>query len=141
VIHSNGPCDLHTELPATLAAVEDFVLGFRRRTQPVLPRGDHFAIELLLRELLCNAVVHGCRKDPDKRIRCAVRQRRQRLTLVVCDGGSGFDWRAAWRQSSGASDCSGRGMEILRAYATQVRFNKSGNQAVIVRQLSTGESQ
>ena len=138
---ANGLCDLHAELPATLAAVEDFMSGFRSRTQPVLTHADHFAIELLLRELLCNAVVHGCRKDPDKRILCAVRQRRRRFTLVVCDGGRGFDWRAAWRQSSGASDCSGRGMEILRAYATRVRFNKSGNQAVIVKQLSTGESQ
>jgi anti-sigma regulatory factor (Ser/Thr protein kinase) len=139
VTDSSCFCDLHADLPATLTAVEEFVLRFRSRTQSLLRRPEQFAIELLLRELLCNAVVHGCGQNPDLRVRCSVRQRPKRFTLAVCDDGRGFDWRSAWRQPSVASDCSGRGIEILRTYATRVRFNQAGNQAFIVKELSNGE--
>src|SRR6202045_621954 len=35
--------------------------------------GKEFQIEMALREALANAVLHGCKEDPTKRIECSVK--------------------------------------------------------------------
>lgn len=105
-----------------------------RRTRLIWeqPEAHHtFATELLLREMLTNAVVHGCRKTSHGCIRCVLRLRETRLSFAIQDSGPGFDWRAAWHSQSRAADCSGRGLEILRKYASRFRFNKLGNGIVV----------
>ena len=97
-------------LPATLEAVEEFFVEFRRRSQALLDRVNCFAAELLVREALTNAVVHGCHSDPGKQVRCRLRLKGRRLLIAVEDDGEGFDWRAAPARPAGASDCSGRGI-------------------------------
>ena len=92
-----------------------------------------FAAELLMREAVTNAVVHGCGGDRSRHVFCRVRLKGRKLTIVVADNGGGFDWRAAWSRSAGLSDPSGRGIEILRRYSTRVRFNRSGNTVVIFK--------
>ena len=58
------------------------------------------------------------------------------VDLAVLDGGAGFDWGRKWFRRVAANECGGRGLAILQAYATQVRFNRSGNGVVIIRRLS-----
>ena len=120
-------CEIRGDFPAVLEEVEGFVLEVRARCQCLAGRPDAFAAELLLREALTNAVKHGCRSDPSKRVRCTVRLRPGRLTVAVSDEGAGFDWRTAWQQQARDTADSGRGMEILRRYATRVRFREKGN--------------
>jgi anti-sigma regulatory factor (Ser/Thr protein kinase) len=122
-------------VPATLQAVEELVADFRRRTQALLNRVNGFAAELLLREALTNAVAHGSHADPSKQVHCFLRLKRGRLLIAVEDYGCGFDWRAAWSTPAASSDCSGRGMEILRKYATRVRYNDRGNAVTIVKRF------
>ena len=131
-------CELRMTLPATLEAVEEFFVEFHRRSQAMMARANCFAAELLVREALTNAVVHGCGSDPRKRVHCSLRLRRGRLLIAVADEGGGFDWRAARCASAGLSDDSGRGMEILRRYANHVRFNDKGNLVTIIRQIEGG---
>jgi serine/threonine-protein kinase RsbW len=130
------PSDFRQSLPATLEAVEHLVIQFRRCCTCHMQERDPFFAELLLREVLTNAVLHGCRNDPSKSVRCAVRMTAGRLIIVVSDDGAGFDWRAARDWEAASSDCSGRGMEILRTYATRVRFNNKGNTVTIVKDLT-----
>ena len=40
--------------------------------------GKEFQIEMALREALANAVLHGCKEDPTKRIECSVKCDEQR---------------------------------------------------------------
>ena len=122
-------------LPATLPAAEEFFADFRRRSQALLGDGNCFAAELLVREALTNAIVHGCRADPDKQIRYSLRLNSRRLLLAVEDDGEGFDWRVAWDKPVMGSDCSGRGMEIFRKYANGVRYNDRGNAVTIVKRF------
>jgi serine/threonine-protein kinase RsbW len=132
-------CELEATLPATLDAIEEFSIEFRRHADLTLAPTCCFAAELLVREALTNAVKHGCHGDPDKSVRCRVRLKRQHLTIRVDDGGEGFDWRAAWGRPSKVSATSGRGIEIIRKYATRVQFNERGNALTIVKKFSTKE--
>jgi len=52
----------------------------------------------------------------------------------VRDDGAGFDWRAAWGREAGISASNGRGIAILRPYATRMRFNE-GNAVTMTKQF------
>jgi anti-sigma regulatory factor (Ser/Thr protein kinase) len=130
---SRFACEMRTTLPATLEALEEFFVEFRRQAQDVLSRADCFAAELLSREALTNAVVHGCHADPRKHVQCVLRLRGRRLTIAVHDEGEGFDWRAAWDRRGGLLASSGRGIEILRKFAIRVRYNEKGNAVTIIK--------
>jgi anti-sigma regulatory factor (Ser/Thr protein kinase) len=132
---SRFTCELRAVLPATLEAVEEFFIEFRRRARGLLDRVDCFAAELLVREALTNAVVHGCHADAARQIRCSLRLRSRRLLIVVADDGDGFDWRTAWRKTAVFPDCSGRGIEILRKYASRVRFSERGNVVTMLKRM------
>jgi anti-sigma regulatory factor (Ser/Thr protein kinase) len=131
-------CELHRSLAATIEAVEEFFVEFRRHGQAMSERVNCFEAELLVREALTNAVLHGCGADPRKQVRCWLRLRGKRLLITVADEGVGFDWRAARAKSARASDCSGRGLEILYRYADQVRFNERGNLVTMIKRFDKG---
>ncbi|HUI79807.1 MAG TPA: ATP-binding protein [Bryobacteraceae bacterium] len=127
-------CEMRAMIPATLAAVEQFLRAVRHEAFDTLPRADGFAAELLVREALTNAVVHGCHSDPRKHILCVLRRRGRRLTIAVHDEGEGFDWRAARQRRRGVLASAGRGIQILRQYAVRVRYNEKGNAVTIIKQ-------
>ena len=95
--------------------------------------------ELLLREMLTNAVCHGCEQDHRRQVRCHARLTPGTLALAVEDDGQGFDWRAALARSPDATESSGRGLSILRLHATDLQFNEAGNRVDLVRILKTAE--
>lgn len=132
-------CELSRSLSASLEAAEAFLVEIRLRSQSVLAGRNCFAAELLVREALTNAVVHGCGADPRKRVRCWLRVRRGHLLIAVADGGEGFDWRVARHRTADGSDCCGRGMEILYRYADHVRFNRKGNVVTLTRKVDRGD--
>jgi anti-sigma regulatory factor (Ser/Thr protein kinase) len=121
--------------PATFPAMEAFIAELGLRSGWFPDRADTFAAELLLREVLTNAVEHGSAGGPGRRVRCVVRVRGRRLTISVQDEGAGFDWRAALDHAADLSDLSGRGLEILRTYSTSFRFNAKGNSVTLRRQF------
>jgi len=127
--------ELRRAMPATLEAAEEFFADFRRASQGLLDRVNKFDAELLLREALTNAVVHGCDANPNMQVRCILRLNRRRLLIIVQDDGDGFDWRAAWNHAADLADCSGRGVEILRRYANHVRYNNRGNAVAMIKRL------
>jgi len=132
-------CEMRAVLPATMEAVEGFFADFRLRNRSLTTRAHAFGAELLLREALNNALVHGCRQDPSRRIRCVLRLGDGRLTIAVEDDGVGFDWRAAAGRPTDDGKTSGRGMEILRTYSTRVRFNSRGNAVTIWKRFRREE--
>ena len=92
-------------------------------------------MQLLLREALTNAVLHVLQTSPAGRVHCRVRRKGRRVAIGVRDQGYGFDWRAARSHVAGVSDCSGRGLDIFRSYATRVRFNNRGKAIIIIKDL------
>lgn len=86
-----------------------------------------FVVELLAREALNNAVLHGNRQQRGRLAQLALRLGTRWLRLEVADQGLGFDWRKA-RRKPGDSATHGRGLLIDHQYADRVRFNRRGNQ-------------
>jgi serine/threonine-protein kinase RsbW len=132
-------CDFRVVIPATFDAIEQLFAEFRQQCECIRQHHDCFAAELLLREALTNAVVHGNQSNPARSVGCALRMKGSRLIIAVEDQGAGFDWHAARIRQAEASACSGRGMEIFRKYATRVRFNQKGNRVTIVKVLGQGK--
>ncbi len=126
---------MRVTLPATLQAVEEFFAEFRRKSQSLPDPSICFGAELLVREALTNAVLHGSGADPAKQVRCSVRLKGRRLLIAVSDDGEGFDWRAARHKPAGSLDISGRGIGILHQYANWVRFNERGNAVTMIKRF------
>lgn len=122
-------------MPARLASIEDFMARLRNQCCRGIDPSDRFAAELMVREALANAVQHGCGSDPERHVRCTIRIGRGRVLVLVADDGPGFDWRAAMRRGTQDTACSGRGLAIVRRYATRVRFNRRGNIIAIWKRL------
>jgi serine/threonine-protein kinase RsbW len=135
ILASRVDCEIRRDMPATLQAIEEFVVEFGERCRARLEHKSFFGAELLLREALTNAVQHGSNADPAKRVRCCLRIKGGRLLIAVEDCGRGFDWRAAWNKQAASPDSSGRGVEILRKYASRVRYNGRGNAVTIVKRF------
>lgn len=127
--------ELRAELPATLDAIDPFCAEFRRWRAVYCPGLEPFPVELLLREALTNSVVHGCRENLSERVTCVLRAKPGRLLIAVRSAGQGFDWHSVWDLTAEVSDTRGRGIEILRKYASAVRFNASGNSVTMMKRF------
>ncbi len=103
---------------------------------------DRFAVHLLARESLNNAVLHGSLSNPQLSIHCEFRREQTRVTLCVRDEGPGFDWRAVLNRSGASQhDVEGRGVMLYRLYASRVEFNPAGNSVKLVRELTARSTQ
>ena len=118
---------VHRRLPPTLKAVDTLCAELRQGLLSVVPKQERFAIELLLREALTNAVVHGAKGEPSGEVECQIKLFRRGIMMHVSDTGDGFDWRARLCATAPTHAESGRGIEILRKYSSRLRFNTKGN--------------
>jgi serine/threonine-protein kinase RsbW len=90
-----------------------------------------FGVELLARECLSNAVIHGNKSIADKSIRLCLSVGSVWIRLEVSDEGEGFDWRKVRRNRSDSTETSGRGIELYALYAARMRFSRRGNQITL----------
>lgn len=104
------------------------VAGFFRE-QGLAPS---FAVELGTREILNNAVVHGCGGDPNKTVRFRIFLRDGNLYLQSSDEGKGYPPREPEPGEKDVLKESGYGLAILRRYFDTVSFNASGNEITLV---------
>lgn len=118
---------------ASLDNIEPVFARFRCCCRCLLKGQEPFVAELLLREALTNAVVHGSGNDPEKSVRCVIRMKANRLLICVSDDGDGFNWYRQERLEADNDACSGRGLTIFRMYATRVRFNPKGNTVILAK--------
>jgi anti-sigma regulatory factor (Ser/Thr protein kinase) len=128
------------KLPAAREAVDQFCGELRIGLLAELPPSERFAIELLLREALMNAVVHGAHDERTAQIHCEIRPVAGGMKIRVADGGRGFDWRTCRDRVPVPLGESGHGLHILHRYASRVQFSGIGNQVEITRMFCQGEA-
>ena len=100
--------------------------------------GDSFAVRLALEEAVINAVKHGHDQDPRKQVHIWWSVTPASVRLVVEDEGPGFDPAAVAdpRLPENLDRPGGRGLLLMSAYMTWVRFNRRGNRVVMCRHRS-----
>jgi len=107
--------------------------------------GAEFDVELAIREALGNAVVHGNQENPDKKvhIRCRCDSDKE-VSIVVRDEGEGFDFLKILGNglTSTPADGHGHGIQLMRAYMDDVRFERGGSEVHMHKRLrATSPSQ
>lgn len=90
-----------------------------------------FPVDLLTREFMNNAILHGNRRDPGKMVTFMLKIARKWISLTIADEGQGFRWRKARRTRAEETDTSGRGLSIGALYANHMVFNRSGNKVTL----------
>jgi anti-sigma regulatory factor (Ser/Thr protein kinase) len=130
---------LERTVPATLDAVDRLCAEMRGGFFQAVPAAERFAVELLLREALTNAVQHGVKGAAEGVVSCRVRMIRGGIEMCVADSGAGFDWRMRRAEASPPLAESGRGLAILERYSSSLRFNRKGNGVRVTRMFKQGE--
>jgi len=144
--HRNGepPPDRIEFIPEELACRLDVeVSGSKKSVAPVVERIMEFAremgcaegresdVELAIQEALANAVVHGCREDPEKSVAVTVACEEDRgMLIVVRDPGSGFDPAQVPSPLVGENVYAthGRGIYLINQLMDEVRFERGGTE-------------
>ena len=99
------------------------------------PPRDVFGVRLATEEAIVNAVRHGHRNDPDKYVSVRYRVNGDRVLIEVADQGPGFDPYevADPLAQENLERPSGRGLLLMRAYLTWLRYNRRGNCVVLCK--------
>jgi serine/threonine-protein kinase RsbW len=98
------------------------------------PDGSVFAIRLALEEAITNAFEHGHEHLADSTVRVDFRVDARAVDVAVEDKGPGFNPNALPDPTAeeNIAKPSGRGVMLMRAYMTEVRFNSSGNRVRLI---------
>jgi serine/threonine-protein kinase RsbW len=94
-----------------------------------------FAVRLALEEAVVNAIRHGNKLDPQKKILVSYLVEDARVTISVEDEGPGFDLDSVpdpTAEENLEAD-HGRGILLMRVYMDQVVYNEKGNRVTLTK--------
>ena len=153
----NGTSDSQSQSPANrsrspVLEIDSWIRSEVREISPLVDRlmwliegsqcapGEEFDIELALREALENAVVHGNRENPERKVRIRIRcQSGNEISIVVTDQGKGFDFETILRNgiTSDPDSEHGRGLQLMKAHMDDVHFDRSGSEVHLRKRART----
>jgi serine/threonine-protein kinase RsbW len=113
--------------PGGISPVVEGIMEMARRME--CAAGKEFEIETALREALANAILHGCKNDPSKRVQCCVScDEEHGMLIVVRDPGTGFEPKEVPDPLHGENVYSyhGRGIFLINQLMDEVRFERNG---------------
>ncbi len=135
-------CELDMIIPADPAATIAVGEGVRQVLQGKQWSEDEVAaVELALQEALANAVRHGCKGDPTKKIRCVLTiDAAGEVVIAVRDPGVGFDPKAVPDPLKGENILkpSGRGVFLINQLMDEVEFADSGREVLMRKRKGRG---
>lgn len=99
-----------------------------------------FAVRLALDEALVNAVKHGNKNDPTKTVHIDFTIDDQKMVIQIEDQGEGFvpEKLPDPTAEENLSRPNGRGVMLMHAYMTDVRYNKAGNRVILTKRADCG---
>jgi len=123
---------LDVEVEATLDAVRALIDDIMKTVTELGCAADREDdIRLAIEEALTNAVVHGCRSDPSKKVQCCVACDHNRgMLIVVRDPGPGFDPASVPSPIVGKNIYAehGRGIFLINQMVDEVHFEQGGTE-------------
>ena len=94
--------------------------------------GNMSGVEHVLRELLLNAIEHGNKGKPEKKVKCVIEIIGSgRLKITVNDQGKGFDYKKIKIASPVPEQTRNRGYPIINAYSDEIEFGEKGNPVTV----------
>ena len=98
-------------------------------------KDDIFAVHLTLEEAFLNAVKHGNKQDPAKKVMVDFSVSNEKLEITIPDQGNGFkpDNVADPRFGENLFKPGGRGLLLMNSYMDVVKYNEQGNSVFMVR--------
>lgn len=98
-------------------------------------KDDIFAVHLTLEEAFLNAVKHGNKMDPNKKVKVDYSIDSERVEISITDEGNGFEPESVAdpRFGVGLYEPGGRGLLLMNSYMDIVKYNKQGNSVYMVR--------
>ena len=94
---------------------------------------DQFGIRLSVDEAVTNAIKHGNRLSPDKKVRIEFKRSDHGVRIEIEDEGDGF-------RPEDVPDCTadenldcptGRGLMLMREFMTRIEYSEKGNKVVL----------
>ncbi len=93
-----------------------------------------FKLEMAAREMLANAIEHGCslaaenkEANDDLKIEVELKLKKESLSFQVKDPGPGFDWESYDLTTMPRFEEKGRGLKMINKVADKMVFNQQGN--------------
>ena len=85
---------------------------------------DALNVAIAVREAVINAIVHGNKMDPSRKVEVRLQARPRSMSARVRDQGAGFDAGATPDPTAGDNlmRSSGRGVLVMRAFVDSVEF-------------------
>jgi serine/threonine-protein kinase RsbW len=98
-------------------------------------KDDIFAVHLTFEEAFLNAVKHGNKMDPTKKVKIDYTVDDEKVEISITDEGNGFepDSVADPRFGPGLYQPGGRGLLLMNSYMDTVKYNERGNSVYMVR--------
>lgn len=125
-------CELNLVVPADPAVIGTVSAGVKELLTNKHWSGEQvMEVELAVQEALANAIRHGCKNDPSKKVQCCVIvDSAGELVVVVRDPGRGFDVSAVPNPLEGANllKGGGRGVFLINQLMDSVEFSDGGRQ-------------
>lgn len=97
---------------------------------------SQFAIQLAMDEAMMNAIEHGNHAQPDRHVQVEYQISPDRIVVSICDEGTGFDVQGVPDPTDDEhiERTHGRGVMLMRAYMTEVRYNEQGNCVTLIKE-------
>jgi len=101
---------------------------------------NFFKIEISLREVINNAIIHGNKSDPNKRVYVSFRWTKSRLWMTIKDENTekvNFNEIKKRLECNDLLAFSGRGIMIMKNYMDRVKFcpSETGTEIILEKQL------
>jgi serine/threonine-protein kinase RsbW len=123
---------LKVEIPADVHRVGEVVDGIMAVVKAMqCACGHEDDIELVMREALVNAIIHGAGADPSKKVACCVAcEDEHGMLIVVSDPGEGFDLAKVADPLVGENLYSnhGRGIFLINRLMDHVEYKRGGTE-------------
>ena len=130
------PTDLYTlQLPSTTESITLLENLIEEIADKYQVSDDTFAnMMTCLNEVVSNAIIHGNKRDPNKKVIVNAEIEGRRITWTVTDEGEGFDYvhLADPTAPENLESLTGRGVFIIKHLADQCVFNAAGNEVELL---------
>jgi serine/threonine-protein kinase RsbW len=120
---------------ASMVAARDGMMDFVR--EYCSSEQEEIDIFVALQEALANALLHGCRGDPSKKVYGWVQIDASAITITIRDPGPGFDPESL---NGAAAEVNlgqhGRGICLMRSLMDNVSYQRGGSEVRLTKRRS-----